>query len=311
MGKIKLKSWNPSDKLNQKGDFTIPVSVIVKIIIKLVEQYDVLTVRQVHYKLVETPKAEHPNTKPAYARVSRILTDMRQAGLLDWDKIIDETRGVYKTTSYEDIDEAEEILLANYRRDRWKDNENYIEVWTEKRTLINQFNKITDKYDVRLASGGGFSSTTYVYGAIKRLIPKAREGKRITIIYFGDLDPSGDYMHKDIEKRFADWGVPLKIQRVALNYEQLEEYNLKKKFDVKAKKGDKIYNKIQADPRAKGMYEKYGEVFQVELEALDPKVLNEMLENSILEYVNLKEQEEVKLVEQKEVEDIKQKLGYD
>lgn len=301
MAKIKLKDWNPRSSTKE----------IIEIIVKLVEQYDIpLTVRQVHYKLVEIPEAHHPNTQSAYSKCSRILTKMRQAGLLDWDKIIDETRTIYKTESYEDIDDAEERLLQEYRRDRWKDNDYYIEVWTEKRTLVRQFYQITNEYDVFLASGGGFSSSSYIYDAIRRLHSKIEDGKEIIILYFGDLDPSGDFMDVDIQKRFEEWGVDVKMKRICLNYSHLKEFNLPKKFDVRVKKGNKIYNKIQADPRAKRMYEKFGEVFQVELEALDPNILKAMLEESILEYVDTKQQEEVKLVEQEEVKDTKKKLGY-
>jgi len=309
MAKIKLRTWKPSDKLNWRGDFKVPVSKIVGIIIGLIPRYKVLTVRQIHYLLVEIPEAKHPNNISGYKRTSNILTKMRYAGLLDWNKIVDETRDIYKTTSYKNIEEAEKNLLEIYRRDRWKENDYYVEVWTEKRTLINQFLEITDKYDIYLASGGGFSSTTYVYEAIGRLYQKQRAGKKIKILYFGDLDPSGDYMDEDIENRFKEWGIDFKIDRICLKDEQIDEYNLKKKFDVPAKKGDKIYNKLEADSRAKRFYDKHGELFQIELEALDPNILNEMLKNSILKFVDKKQQREVKKIEKKEVEQAQKKLG--
>lgn len=296
--KIQLRNWKPQ-KETQK---------MVDLILELVEEYDVpLSVRQVHYRLVEIPKANLPNTMSTYQKVSRILTNMRYAGLLDWDKIVDETRTIYKTTSYENIDEALNRLLERYRRNRWIENEYYLEVWTEKRTLISQFYEITNEYDVFLASGGGFSSSTYIYRAVGRL--SAYRNKKIVILYFGDLDPSGDFMDEDIEKRFAEWGINLEFRRIALTEEQLDKYKLQKKFDVKKKYGNEIKNKIAQDPRAKRMLEKYGEIFQVELEALSPKVLNELLKNSILEFANLEQQEKVIQVEEKEIEDIKEVLS--
>jgi len=309
MAKIKLRNWKPADKPNWRGDFEVPVNKIVEIITGLVQQYKVLTVRQVHYLLVENPEAKHPNNISGYKRTSNILTNMRYAGLLDWDKIVDETRGIYKTTSYENIEEAEKNLLKKYRRDRWKDNDYYVEVWTEKRTLVSQFLEITDKYDIYLASGGGFSSTTYIYEAIGRLYQKVKDKKKIIILYFGDLDPSGDFMDEEIKKRFKDWGLNIKPDRICLNYEQIDEYHLKKKFNVSAKKGDKIYNKLEADSRAQRFYDKHGELFQIELEALDPNILNEMLKNSILKFVDKKQQREVKKIEKKEVEQAQKKLG--
>ena len=158
--------------------------------------------RQVHYLLVETPEAHHPNTINGYQKASRILTNMRYGGLLDWNKIVDETRDVYKETPYANMNEAVESLLDRYRRDRWRRSRYYVEVWVEKRTLVNLFYPITDKFDIHLASGGGFSSATYVYEAIRRLYPQKEKNKEIVVLYFGDLDPSGAYMSEDIEERF-------------------------------------------------------------------------------------------------------------
>jgi len=266
-------------------------------------------VRQVHYLLVETPEAHHPNTINGYQKASRILTNMRYGGLLDWNKIVDETRDVYKETPYANMNEAVESLLDRYRRDRWRRSRYYVKVWVEKRTLVNLFYPITDKFDIHLASGGGFSSATYVYEAIRRLYPQKEKNKEIVVLYFGDLDPSGAYMSEDIEERFREWGIDLEVKRICLNAEHLDEYKLPKKFDVKAKKGERIYNKIAEDPRAKWFYRKYGELFQVELEALDPRILNEMLTNAISEYVDMEEQTRVQKTERSEITRIRTKLG--
>jgi hypothetical protein len=96
-------------------------------------------------------------------------------------------------------------------------------------------------------------------------------------------------MSEDIEERFREWGIDLEVKRICLNAEHLDEHKLPKKFDVKAKKGGRVYNKIAKDPRAKWFYRRYGELFQVELEALDPRILNGMLTNAISEYVDMEQ----------------------
>jgi hypothetical protein len=140
----KLREYRPQRK----------TQALIDIILQLVQKYDIpLTVRQVHYLLVETPEAKHSNTISGYQKVSRILTGMRYGGLLDWDKIVDETRDVYKQTSYDSINDAVRSLLRSYRKDRWRDSQYRVEAWTEKRTLVNLFYPITNAYDVHLASG--------------------------------------------------------------------------------------------------------------------------------------------------------------
>jgi hypothetical protein len=294
----KLRDYNPKKK----------TQATINLILQLVAKYDIsLTVRQIHYLLVETKEANHPNTLNGYQKVSRIVTDMRYGGLLDWSKIVDETRSVYKQTSYESIDDAIEELLESYRKDRWEDSEYYVEVWVEKRTLVNLLYPITNRYDVHLAGGGGFSSSTYIHEAADRLNPYS--DREIIVLYFGDLDPSGDFMSEDIENRFAEWGIDLSIERLCLNEEQLEQYGLPKKFDVKARKGAQVYNKIEADPRAKRFLEKHGELFQVELEALNPTVIRSLLESAISEYVDSEQHEKVKQVEQSEIAELKRRLS--
>jgi len=162
----KLREYNPRAK----------TQVFINRILQLVAKYDIaLTVRQIHYLLVETLGANHPNTVNGYQKVSRVVTDMRYGGLLDWSRITDETRDVYKQASYESIEDAIEELLDSYRKDRWEDSKYYVEVWVEKRTLVNLFYPVTNAYDVYLASGGGFSSATYVHEAAER---RARHTQR-------------------------------------------------------------------------------------------------------------------------------------
>jgi hypothetical protein len=298
---VKLREYKPQQKTQQYID----------LILELVAKYHIpVTVRQVHYLLVGTKEVNHPNTIRGYQKVSRILTDMRYGGRLDWDKIVDQSRDVYKQKSYNDISEAINMLLARYRRDRWQGSNYYVEVWVEKRTLVNQFYPITDKADVYLASGGGFSSATYVYEAQERLKAQQDMGKQIVVLYFGDLDSSGEFMSEDIEKRFEEWGIDLLVKRVCLNDEHLHQYKLPVTFDVPVRSGDQIVNKLERDPRAKRFAEKHdGKLFQVELEALDPAILTQMLVTTLSKYIDVENEKRIRQKEQSETNRIRRRLG--
>lgn len=90
MPKVALRLYRPQRKTRQ----------LIDLILELVSKYDIpVTVRQVHYLLVGIAQINHPNTLSGYQKVSRILTDMRYGGLLDWDKIVDQSRDVYKQES--------------------------------------------------------------------------------------------------------------------------------------------------------------------------------------------------------------------
>ena len=68
--------------------------ILLKAIIKVVEDYQrqgyKLTLRQLYYQLVSQNILK--NTDKQYAKLSRILTDARMCGMIDWDVIEDRIR---------------------------------------------------------------------------------------------------------------------------------------------------------------------------------------------------------------------------
>lgn len=275
---------------------------------KIIDEAGIVSVRQLHYALSVAELA--PNTKGSYQAASRLCTLGRYAGILDWDAIEDGTRGAYKTTSWENVDQAIQNTLENYRKDRWKDSPYYVEVWVEKRTMINLFYFITNKYDVHLISGGGFNSASAIWEAVRRLMPKQK--KKIIILYYGDFDPSGDFMNEDVENRLKEFGLDVKVNRILLNLKHIDEYDLKPSFEVKSKKKNgEVYDKLKADPRAKRFIEKYGKLRQVEIEAMNPAILKNIIEENILLYFDEKLNSKVIRQEKKEIREIENLLGYE
>lgn len=307
----------------KKHHWQVRSKPIVNEIIRTLNSNDLLyTVRQFHYIMVERGYIE--NTKEGYHKVQNILKKGRRSGEIPWNRIVDETRTVFKTTAYKDMNEGLKLFLDSFRLDgRWSGKNGRIEVWIEKRTLYRQCKDITDKYDVYLNTGGGWTSDSAIWDAVQRFL--LYNTNKVDIIYFGDLDPSGDDMPRDIEDRlnaFRRLGVDctdgrtlkfpkeVKVHKILLTYDDLEKYHLedRKRFDVQVKKGDKQWNKIMRDTRAKNMYDKYGEVFQVEMEALEPEIIKKVLEEEIKKYVNEKLFKETEKEEQEQVKWIRDLL---
>lgn len=303
----------------RKQNFQNKTKKIIAIMNKIVNSYDLpWTVRQIHYSIVS--KGMIANTPQKYKMISRTLTNARYNGFISWEKIIDDTRGAYKTTDYDSIENGINTFLENFRLSgRWDRNDRRIEVWVEKRALRRLINPITDKYDVYLAVGGGWNSTSAIWKAVKRIT--AYNTKQLDILYFGDLDPSGDDMPRDIEDRLNEFsGLALTftddmikifpdkihIHKILINEPDIHKYKLQKRFDVPVKKGGKIYDKIKADPRALSFYKKHRELFQVEMEALPPNIIVDILENELKKYVNAEKMEQVSKIEKQEVNRIKE-----
>ncbi|MBD3282932.1 hypothetical protein GF396_01435, partial [Candidatus Pacearchaeota archaeon] len=218
---------------------------------KIIDSYDLpWTIRQIHYNLVE--KRIIQNTISHYRKISRIGTNGRYSGHLPWNKIVDDTRGAYKTREYDSIENGISSFLQNFRLSgRWKDSKKRVEVWVEKRALRRLFFPITDKYDIYLAIGGGWNSTSAIWDAVERILMYNTE--ELDILYFGDLDPSGDDMPRDVEKRLREFiGLTstlksgekirfpneINVNKILINDYDLEKYHLPKRFDVPVRKGN-------------------------------------------------------------------------
>lgn len=264
------KSWNPRAPSLRILEFCIP----------FIEKHGLVTVRQVYYGLVSAQVLESATRN--YRQVVRVLVRARLAGIIPFDRIVDDTREAEKTPSWDNIEAILEAAIEQYRSDWWEDQPYYVEVWLEKRSLRRIFLPITDSYDVYLYIGGGYESWTMVWTGNKRFKKRLknrfeehiRRGQIPIILYFGDLNPSGKDMPRDIRQRFKTLGLDVRLIEVALTPEDIEEYNLPRN-PTKPK-----------DTRNKWYKQKYGINYAVELDALPPEVLREKIHQAIRSYTD-------------------------
>lgn len=270
------RSWKPSSKLRKNvvnSNKLRDVSTL-DLLLKaqsIILQYTMVTVRQVYYVLVS--KQTIYNNLNEYRRVIRILKKGRLAGLINFDNIIDDTREAEKTPSWKSIEDILYAAVNQYRSEWWRDQPRHLEVWLEKRALRRIFYPITNGFDVYLCMGGGYQSWSQVWAARARFL--ARKGLNLKILYFGDLDPSGKDMPRDIRERFKTLGLEIDVLEVALSKEDILEFNLPRN---PAKK---------KDSRQDWYVKKYGIDYAVELDALPPEILREKVKRAIEDHCDL------------------------
>jgi hypothetical protein len=241
---------------------------------KFVEENRPVTVRQVYYHFVSTQDLK--SKVESYNLIIRLLTKARLCGFIKFiDWIVDDTRRPDKTPNWSNINEILDHAIKQYRSDWQKDQPNYVEVWLEKRTLRRVFLPITDSYDLNLCVGGGYQSTDMVDNAAERMRERARRGQTLVILYFGDLNPSGKDMPRDIQDRLATLGVNVQMKEVALTKEDVEKYELPRNP-----------TKSQ-DSRNKRFKEKYKIDYSVELDALSPQILRDKIDVTIRNELDL------------------------
>jgi len=229
-----------------------------------------LTLRQLYYRLVS--KNIIANKVAEYDKLSRILTEGRMGGLVDWNSIEDRLRLPSSPYTNDDIEDAINDAHDHYRLDRQIGQENYIELWVEKDAISNVLKKRTMFYGVPLMVNRGYSSTTAMHDAYNRLENAARSGKQTHILYLGDHDPSGlDMVLNDIPKRLNDdFGTSVTVEHIGITMPQIAQYN-------PPPNPAKI-----SDPRAGWYISNYGHT-SYEVDALEPKdlhlIINDKIEN--------------------------------
>jgi hypothetical protein len=183
-----------------------------------------MTVRQVFYQLVSLGVID--KTEGEYRGVVvRLLTKMRMEGLLPWHWITDGTRWMHKSARYGSIEEALRATSRLYRRDYWRELEDYVEVWLEKDALAGVLFSVTDEWGVPLMVTRGFASLSYIHKAAQAI---ERVAKPTHIYYFGDYDPSGVEIDRNLERRLREFapGSEIRFERVAVRREQIEQLGL-------------------------------------------------------------------------------------
>lgn len=254
----------------------------IKEVLRELDDYWPLTLRQVYYQLVAALTID--NNLKQYSKLSRILTKARLDGLVSWDVIEDRARTEMDSGGWPDaksfIQWDIDNFLFGYKRNLLQSQNVALELWIEKDALSTICHKIAYKYCVPVIVARGFSSISYVYKAKERIINNSNENKKTIILYFGDLDPSGWEMLPamlDTLQNEMKLGDLVEGHRCALTTDQIKKYNLPYSLDAIKEK----------DTRTKKYKEKFG-LLAVELDALSPPILEDIVRRSIEEKLDLK-----------------------
>jgi hypothetical protein len=251
----------------------------------LTKRYARMTVRQAFYALVVA--AIVAKTEGGYRQVQKQLAAMRRAGDLDWGFIADGTRWMRKPDSYDSAEDYIEAVSRSYRRDLWQSQGVRIEIWLEKDALADIIMEVTDKWDVPLMVSRGQSSLTFLHAAAQEATMAYGYANVSTYIYaLYDYDAGGDRASRAVESDLPEFapGVPITFERLAVTPAQISNWTLPTRPPKKK------------DPEAK----KWGNKPCVELDAIDPIRLTNLVEGVITSHVNQREWEIEKLIEEEE-----------
>jgi hypothetical protein len=249
------------------------ITVAEQICAEYMEQGYTLTLRQLYYQFVARDIVS--NTMQEYKRIGSVVNDARLAGRLDWDAIEDRTRNLEQLSTWDSPKDILEATAKQFRFDWWDSQPVRIEIWVEKEALVGVIERVAYRYRVPYFACRGYTSQSETWRAGQRFIEHNEHGQPVKVLHLGDHDPSGIDMTRDNDDRlqiFSENG-DVEIIRLALNEDQVHRYR-------PPPNPAKL-----TDSRAVGYIKKFGDK-SWELDALDPKVIDDLISGEIENHID-------------------------
>lgn len=257
---------------------------------EILSEENPMTVRQVYYQLFSQGWVD--NSQASYKQVVGALVDGRQSGLIPWEHVEDRTRQPREVAQWADLGTFLSRVKNSYRRDVWQDQPTYLEVWLEKDALSGIFQDELREWGVTLNVGKGYDGWASIQEASERFREASERGQNLMVLYAGDYDPSGLHMEQSLRERLAYFGIRPEWDRLAVDREDIDEH------DLPPEPGKR------SDSRAEWMVDHFGELIQVELDALPVNVLRAKINDGVREHMDVAALEETREAQGTEREDL-------
>jgi len=197
--RIKLERDDHSCGKYWEGDKAEMVRQMVEITNDYKSQGYRLTLRQLYYQMVS--RNYIPNDQNCYGKLSSVLDDCRYSGVIDWDIIEDRGRVPFTPYYENSVADALEKTVRWYALDKKIGQPVYTELWTEKDAISSILKQSVEDYTITVGINKGFASSTAMYEAYTRFMKEIKNRRKVVVLYFGDHDPSGLDMIRDIQAR--------------------------------------------------------------------------------------------------------------
>ena len=256
--------------------------------VKARRTYWPLSVRQLHYAMLNDPPLRHSgkptsrygNNRKSYKDLCDLCTRARLAGMIPWEAVADETRPVELWNCYETVAEyvakQAPYMLGWYRRDLMQGQLKHVEIVCEKNTVAEIVRRVARDYCIPVTSGRGYCSIGPRREMAERHEASGKTG--LVLILISDCDPDGDEiaasMARSLRDDFDVWNI--KAVRAALTIEQARQFQLPPNSDAKT-----------TSPQFKKFVAKHGTRSAYELEALSPDALADIVRQAIESVIDM------------------------
>lgn len=187
---------------------------------------DRISVRHLCYRI--SSKGVIPKTEKAFDQLGKHLGNWRKEGKIPYGCFVDATRWYHGAPTFDDAAEALEDSITTYRKNLWRTQKSFVEIWVEKEAVASIVVPVANRWGIRTFVCRGFASLTSTWEAAETFKEAIEHGKVPTIFYLGDLDKSGKDIDQTILNHFDLHGIADKIifKRIAILPKHIKQFNL-------------------------------------------------------------------------------------
>ncbi len=178
-----------------------------------------MTLRQLYYALVSSGAI--PKVEPAYAKLKRVMKDLREDGTVPWEWLVDHTRSVFQARTWDGLAGLLADSARLYRRDLMRSQPVAIQLWAESDSIGSVIARTADRYTIPTFIGRGYSARGYLWAAAQDAVQAHEAGKRVHILHVGDHDPSGEDIFRDVSETLRLYAIAVETARPAAHVRDL------------------------------------------------------------------------------------------
>ena len=233
-----------------KGRARITTSTFLRAAQRAIEsekQFWPLTVRRVHYLLLNNPPLRHDrkpgstyqNDLASYKALTNLLLRARLTGDIPHSAIEDELRPIRVIQTYQtpaDFIKAEtDDFLRGYARDLFRGQAHHIEILVEKNAIRKHVELVADEYCIPCTTGRGYSSLTPRWKMVQRFKQSGKE--HLILLILSDFDPDGEEIAASFPRSLRDdFGLSnVTAHKVAISGVDVREHGLPSDMEAKVK----------------------------------------------------------------------------